>query len=65
MSGIKPDTRFKVCCRKCGSSDVHVDASAAWNEEFQFWEVVNTFEKGAVCEPCGEARGRWDFVDLD
>jgi len=33
------------------------DAYAAWNIERQEWELVNTFDKGAVCDDCdGETR---------
>ena len=44
----------KPICRTCKSDDVRADAYAAWNVEKQEWEISATFDKGAVCEDCGE-----------
>ena len=46
-----------MICSYCGSENVMADAYAAWNIERQEWELVNTFDKGAVCDDCdGETR---------
>jgi hypothetical protein len=40
-------------CSFCGSDNVRADAYAQWNRDRQEWELTTTFDKGAVCEPCG------------
>lgn len=40
-------------CASCGSSEVHKDASAQWDEVFQEWTLVTTFDC-ATCQDCGE-----------
>jgi hypothetical protein len=46
--------KIKIVCATCGSDDVRADAFAYWSVERQEWELAATFDKGAVCEKCGE-----------
>jgi hypothetical protein len=47
-------------CRHCGSENVKADAYAVWDVDAQQWEISETFDKGAFCEPCdGETRIEW------
>lgn len=50
----------KPVCQYCGSDDVYVDAYAAWNNETQEWELVNTFDN-YVCN--GECDGSETSVE--
>jgi hypothetical protein len=42
-----------MICADCGGEDVSRDASAAWNEETQQWELKSVFDAG-YCEDCSE-----------
>lgn len=46
--------KVKMVCEYCGSENVRADAYCEWNVDTQEWEVVATFDKGSVCEDCGE-----------
>lgn len=51
-------------CATCGSTNVLADAYCDWNIDNQRWEIVNVFEKGAVCEDCkGSCRLEERIVD--
>lgn len=50
----------KLVCPKCGSSNIHKDAAAAWNEEAQAWEL-SSYHDSETCNDCG-AEGDW-FAD--
>ena len=39
-------------CTTCHSHDVRRDASVAWSEEAQGWEIVSVYDN-ADCEVCG------------
>lgn len=44
-------------CATCGSENVKSDAYAEWDVDRQCWDVIDTFDKGAVCEDCdGDCR---------
>lgn len=51
---VKPEPKTWPICATCGSDDVRADAYAAWSMGAQEWELTATFDKGAVCEKCGE-----------
>ena len=55
--------RVKMVCATCGSEDVKADAYGAWNVEAQEWDLVDTFDKGSVCEDCG-GECRIDEVEI-
>lgn len=62
LQKIKADTsgrqKEKPVCGHCGSEGVVVDADADWNNDGQFFMVVNTFHQnsdGACCGDCGGA----------
>lgn len=42
-------------CNTCGSEDVVVDAWAAWDKEYQKWELANTFD-ASHCNSCDRER---------
>lgn len=56
--------KVQMVCGTCGSADVQADAYASWNPDTQKWELVTTFDKGAVCEPC-EGETRIEEMPLD
>lgn len=49
MSGAK----LIPYCASCGSSEVRKDALAQWDEAFQVWTLVTTFDH-VICQDCGE-----------
>ena len=46
------DKPEKPVCATCGGDDVKADAYAAWDSDAQKWDVVDTYDKGAICEDC-------------
>lgn len=46
--------RNTYVCNHCGSNDILFDAYAAWDVENQRMSLVTTFDKGHMCEGCGE-----------
>ena len=49
-----PETlSIKKVCANCGSENVWVDATAAWDVENQGWELAFTSLDHAVCADCG------------
>lgn len=51
-------------CTTCGSSDVFVDAFAAWYPEGGTWELASVFDDNAVCNQCGQECGtKWETIE--
>ncbi len=50
-------------CTTCGGHDIKVDAYGAWDIEKQDWYLCATFDKGSVCEDCGEERS-YEMVEV-
>ena len=44
--------KLKVTCRECGSPNLLRDATAAWSEFAQCWELT-TVHDHTTCEDCG------------
>lgn len=61
----KPETKFKMVCRRCGSNRVLRDAWAEWSIEHQVWELQNVFDH-AVCESrtCDGNETSIDMVEI-
>ena len=55
--------KFRFICRSCGSDSVVTDAYAQWDVATQSWIVVDCFDKGAFCSPCG-GETRLDKVEI-
>jgi hypothetical protein len=56
--------KYEFICRACGSNSVVADAYAQWDIATQSWIVVNCFDKGAFCNPCG-VETRLDKVESE
>lgn len=54
--------RLKMVCDKCGSEDVLRDATAAWNEATQDWELAGVQDQG-YCE--GECEGECTIKEVE
>lgn len=58
--------RKQPVCPDCGSTEVRLDAYAAWNTESQDWELSATFDS-CTCEDCGEEARHgpeWKVINL-
>ena len=44
--------RIRIKCAKCGGTNISKDASAAWNEIDQCWELMAVYDKPNFCEDC-------------
>jgi predicted RNA-binding Zn-ribbon protein involved in translation (DUF1610 family) len=49
-----------ACCPDCGSVNISADAAVRWNIATQDWEVCNVFDKGKLCDDCGE-----EFIECE
>lgn len=47
--------KLKVTCRECGSPNLRRDATVAWSEFAQCWELI-TIHDNTTCDDC-EAEG--------
>lgn len=52
----------KPVCPYCGSEDISADAAVRWDIENQEWQTTNVFDKGKLCDNCGEEFSECEWV---
>lgn len=50
-SAIPPAPKVRQVCSYCGSEDVYLDATAAWDVERQEWVLAYVYDD-AICVAC-------------
>lgn len=59
------ESRTKPICGDCGGSNVRADAYASWDVNAQEWVLLQTFDKGHICDDCNGDECSIDWIDTD
>ena len=57
------ESRIRLICSECGSTDVGRDAWAEWNEKLQMFEATHIFKQGHCFNCEGETQINEENID--
>lgn len=56
--------KIRKCCKRCGSENVFVDATARWSVEAQQWEISGLLDN-SDCDDCGRETDIVDRTEIE